>query len=273
MLLILACLIIGYIGQSSNPPAPITQDVTSAQDQPKMDSSQVQAKPDTQQEEVDKQNRTQAELESEKQEQPTYIPPVEPTAPSKTVMWIKYNEYGIKLVATDIPCEDAALVTKGYQFKITSAIPLNRLKNPTDAFSVDATHATTVKGCWSPKMHKAYFYRKHDGKEWESDFSVDNTWRKNEILPDRLVIDNVKYKNYSSAPKATPAQQTNKGTAPNQQFKQVTMRAPSATEKAMIIKTLGKEQVATGKNEIIVGTADFNGYQIDDLVVVMQSSP
>ena len=268
MFLILAFLIIGYIGQISNSTAPVTQDVKLAQDHPKMDSSQVEAKPDTQQKEIDKQN----ESEKQEQEQPTYIPPIDPTAPSKTVMWDKFNEYGIRLVATDIPCEDVALVTKGYQFKITSAIPLNRLKNPTDAFSVDATHATTVKGCWSPKMHKAYFHRKYDGKEWESDFSVNNTWRKIEILPDGLVIDNVKYKSVASAPKTTQAQQTNTGTAPNQQFKQVTMRAASATEKAMIIKVLGKEQVATGKNEIIVGYADFNSDQIDDLVVVMQSS-
>ena len=98
------------------------------------------------------------------------------------VKWTQYTKEGIRLVATDSPCTHTDLVSKGYQFIVTSGIPVSRLKSPDDAYSVDAeSYATTVLGCWSPIMHKAFFHRKHDGKEWEDGFKVDNTWVKSDL--------------------------------------------------------------------------------------------
>lgn len=94
------------------------------------------------------------------------------------VTWYKDNEYGMRMVATDIACDDAGLVERGYQFNIASSIPVDRLKNKDDAYLVNDTHAFTVKGCWSPKMHKVSWHRKHDNKEWEQDFKIDDTWVK-----------------------------------------------------------------------------------------------
>ena len=82
------------------------------------------------------------------------------------------------MIATDESCDIAELVDKGYQFKLTAAILLKRLKNPNDAYYVDDRYATTVKGCWSSELHKAFYHRKHDGKEWEGEFEIDNTWTK-----------------------------------------------------------------------------------------------
>jgi hypothetical protein len=84
----------------------------------------------------------------------------------------------MRILASDRGCDDAKLVERGYQFNIASSIPIDRLKSQDDAYKVIGTHAFTVKGCWSPVMHKVAWHRKHDGKEWEEDFKVDDTWTK-----------------------------------------------------------------------------------------------
>lgn len=109
----------------------------------------------------------------------TNIANIQPTAP-KSVAWMKFNDYGILTLATDSPCQNPILISKGYQFIVTASIPIARLKTPEDAYFKNENYAMTVIGCWSPKMHKAYWHRKHDGKEWETDFMVDNTWAKTE---------------------------------------------------------------------------------------------
>jgi hypothetical protein len=89
-------------------------------------------------------------------------------------------DYGIIIIATDAQCKSQGLLDAGYQFSISSSIPISRLKSPEDAYFTTDNFATTVIGCWSPKMHKAYWHRKHDGKEWEDVLVVDNTWTKSE---------------------------------------------------------------------------------------------
>jgi len=99
-------------------------------------------------------------------------------AKPKSVAWIKEVGYGIILIVSDVPCKDNNLITKGYQFSAHSFIPKNRLKSPDDAYTIIDELALTTQGCWSPKMHKAFWHRKHDGKEWEEDIRVDDTWIK-----------------------------------------------------------------------------------------------
>jgi hypothetical protein len=104
--------------------------------------------------------------------------PIAAMADRLLVIWVKTDANQIRIVATDDPCSNPTMVAAGYPFVVISGIPLIRLKKPGDAYFIDNFYATTVMGCWSPKMRKAIWHRKHDGKEWKTDFRVDATWRR-----------------------------------------------------------------------------------------------
>lgn len=127
-------------------------------------------------------NRKQALVLGDEQDaQPdTQQPTLSASATDKLpVVWQKDGEYGIRILATDIACRTEDFASQGYPFAVISSIPVSRLKKREDAYSVsDDGYAATVAGCWSPARHKAIWHRKHDGKEWVSDFMVDNTWVK-----------------------------------------------------------------------------------------------
>jgi hypothetical protein len=94
-------------------------------------------------------------------------------------VWVKYNEYGMRITATDSPCVSPELANMGYQHTMLSAIPLAKLKKVQDAYSTDGQFATTVIGCWSPNKHSFIAVRKHDQKILTDDnFHLDNTWTK-----------------------------------------------------------------------------------------------
>lgn len=112
-------------------------------------------------------NRKQALVLGEQQEaQPDTQQPVLSASSDKKdfVMWYKRNGHGKTIVATNQKCLKTKFVKLGYQF---------------DAFLMyDDPALKTVVGCWSPAIHKAIWHRKHDGKEWVTDFRVNNTWIK-----------------------------------------------------------------------------------------------
>jgi serine/threonine protein kinase len=81
--------------------------------------------------------------------------------------------YGIIVFTTMSLCQDATLVRRGYQYYSYSTIPLARLKQQSDAYNISPGRATTVIGCWSPNLRKAYWHRKKDGQEWGEDLQLD----------------------------------------------------------------------------------------------------
>lgn len=76
-------------------------------------------------------------------------------------------------VLTYKPCE-SKLKDLGFEYVAGSSIPVTRLKNINDAFSVYEARAVTVQGCWSPKMKKAVFHRKKGDKIWSIDIDLTN---------------------------------------------------------------------------------------------------
>jgi hypothetical protein len=96
-----------------------------------------------------------------------------------STMWVKYNEYGMRMTATNSICVSPDLKNAGYEFTMLSAIPIAKLKNIQDAYSNDGQFANTVIGCWSPTKHSYLAVRKHDQKILKDDnFHIDSTWTK-----------------------------------------------------------------------------------------------
>ncbi len=112
------------------------------------------------------------------QVEPDFSKVIFPTQEDVTA-WVKYNEYGMRLTATDSACFNADLKQAGYKYTMYSAIPLAKLKKADDAYKTDDQFATTVAGCWNPDGHKFIAVRKHDNKILhDENFHIDDTWTK-----------------------------------------------------------------------------------------------
>ncbi|MFI3217909.1 MAG: hypothetical protein QX189_02150 [Methylococcales bacterium] len=84
---------------------------------------------------------------------------------------------GIIGTVTTEACQISKFASQGYNYSISSSIPIDRLKQKTDAWQVSGDRAITVLGCWLKKdggVIHAKLKRKKDDKTWEQDFKVDD---------------------------------------------------------------------------------------------------
>ena len=84
---------------------------------------------------------------------------------------------GIYATVQTVPCELVEFASQGYIYDMSADIPLTRLKNASDAWSVNSNRAQTVKGCWffkEGRLAHAKMKRKKDNKIWEQDLNFDD---------------------------------------------------------------------------------------------------
>lgn len=88
---------------------------------------------------------------------------------------------GVQALLTTGKCSDIEFSGQGYIYDISVTIPISRLKNPSDAWSISGKNATTVIGCWLKNpdgLLHAIMRRKKDGKIWEQDINLnDGSWK------------------------------------------------------------------------------------------------
>lgn len=100
--------------------------------------------------------------------------------PAKKQTWTGNLGNDIVTTVTTEPCQDSEFLAQGYDYLLSSSIPIARLKQSTDAWAVSSDRATTVMGCWIKKeasfIH-AKLKRKKDGKIWEQELNLnDENW-------------------------------------------------------------------------------------------------
>jgi len=82
----------------------------------------------------------------------------------------------IAFVLTD-KCEDSELISLGLTKRVISTIPMSRLKNRSDAWSVFKDRAVTIDGCWRTEDGTnliTKLKRKRDGKMIDQDINLDD---------------------------------------------------------------------------------------------------
>ena len=118
----------------------------------------------------------QEAAQAKPQVQPNKQPNIQPLDSSWTADWGS----GIHALITSKKCIDAEFMQQGYNYQISSSIPLERLKNPADSWFVSGERATTVIGCWFKKEDGFLHYkmrRKKDNKIFEQDINIsDGSW-------------------------------------------------------------------------------------------------
>lgn len=88
--------------------------------------------------------------------------------------WVADLGDNVQATATYWHCNNATLAASGMEYYAYGSVPVSRLKQPGDAYSVRDGRAIVISGCWSPARGKAILYRKRDGLRWEPPFDVGN---------------------------------------------------------------------------------------------------
>jgi hypothetical protein len=79
-----------------------------------------------------------------------------------------------------MPCTVSDFAAQGYNYALSVDIPVSRLTNSNESFSISSGRAQTVEGCWFKKgdgLVHAKMRRKKDEKIWEQDLNFnDGSW-------------------------------------------------------------------------------------------------